>query len=128
VHQFKPKFIEAALLADPEMVIGIQKINQQIHTLAPAINGPAIADAVKIDSSDAAIPVEATVRRHEGAIYVFAVAMRDGAATATFRVAGVTGKATARVLGENREVALAGGAFQDSFRPWDVHLYQIVPK
>ncbi len=128
VHQFKPTFIEAGVLADADMVAGIRKINEQIHMLAPVLNGPAIADSVKVESSVAAIPVEATVRRHEGATYVFAVAMRDGTTNATFRVAGVDGKATARVLGEDREIALNGGAFQDTFRPWDVHLYRIAPK
>lgn len=54
--------------------------------------------------------------------------MRDGTTTATFLVAGVKGVATARVLGENREISLEGGAFQDTFQAFQVHLYQIVPK
>jgi hypothetical protein len=128
VHQFKPNFIEAGLLADADVVAGIQKINQQIHELAPVLNSPAIEAAVLIQSAVVAVPVEATVRRHQGTTYVFAVAMRDGQTTAAFRVAGVTGTATAHVLGENREIAVTEGAFQDTFRPWEVHLYQIVPK
>jgi hypothetical protein len=128
VHQFRPQFIEAGLLADADMVAAIKKINQQIHELAPVLNGPALEKAVQIESSVAAVPVEAMVKRHQGATYVFAVAMRDGQTTATFRVAGVTGMATAHVLGENRDIAVSDGAFQDTFRPWEVHLYQIVPK
>lgn len=128
VHQFKPSSIEAGLLADADMAAGVRAINQQIHALAPVLNSPAIADAVKIESSVAEVPVEAAVRRHKDATYVLAVAMRDGTTTATFRLAGVTGGAKARVLGEDREIALAGGAFQDTFRGWDVHLYQIGAK
>jgi hypothetical protein len=128
VHQFRPQFIEAGLLADADMVAAIKKINQQIHELAPVLNGPALEKAVQIESSVAAVPVEAMVKRHQGATYVFAVAMRDGQTTATFRVAGVTGMATAHVLGENRDIAVSDGAFQDTFRPWEVHLYRIVPK
>jgi hypothetical protein len=128
VHQFKPTFLEAGLLADAEMVAAIKQVNQQIHELAPVLNGPAIQKGVQIESAVAAVPVEATVRRHKGATYVFAVAMRDGTTTATFRVASLTGRATAQVLGENRQIAVSDGAFQDTFRPWEVHLYQIVPQ
>ncbi len=128
VHQFKPTFIEAGLLADAEMVAGIKQINQQIHALAPVLNSPTIEKAVQIETADATVPVEAMVKRHEGATYVFAVAMRDGKTRATFRVAGVTGTATAHVLGENREITANDGALQDTFRPWEVHLYRIVTK
>src|SRR5262245_41508263 len=113
-HQFKPTFIEAGLLADADMVAEIKKVNQQIHELAPVLNGPAIEKAVQIESEVAAVPVEAMVKRHKDSTYVFAVALRDGKTTATFRVAGVSGKATARVLGENREIAANDGAFQDT--------------
>ncbi len=128
VHQFKPTFIEAGLLADAEMTAGIKKINQQIHALAPVLNSPTIEKAVRIETADAAVPVEAVVKRHQGATYVFAVAMRDGETTATFRVAGVTGPATAHVLGEDREITANDGVWQDTFRPWEVHLYRIVTK
>ena len=128
VHQLKPKFLEAGVLADGDMVAQIKAINRQIHELAPVLKGPALAKAVVVESSEPAVPVEATVRRHGGATYVFAVAMRNGKTTGTFRVAGLAGKATARVLGEGRRIAVQGGAFHDTFQPWDVHLYQIVPR
>jgi hypothetical protein len=38
VHQFAPKFIEAGLLADEEMVAAVTKINRQVRDLAPVIN------------------------------------------------------------------------------------------
>ena len=126
VHQFKPRFIEAGVLADRDMVTQIKAINRQIHQLAPVLNGRALAKAVVVESSAAVVPVEATVRRHEGATYVFAVAMRDGKTIATFRVAGLAGKGTARVLGEGRQITVQDGVFRDAFRPWDVHLYQIM--
>src|SRR5262249_50861843 len=128
VHQFKPTFIEAGLLADAEMVAGIKTINRQIHALAPVLNSTTIERAVQIETADAAVPVEAMVKRHEGATYVLAVAMRDGKTGARFRVAGVSGTATAHVLGENREITANDGALQDTFQPWEVHLYRIVTK
>jgi hypothetical protein len=71
------------------------------------------------------VPIEAVVKRHEGSLYIFAVNMRGEDATATFKLAGLTGNAPARVLGEDRTVELAAGAFRDSFAPWGVHLYQL---
>ena len=68
---------------------------------------------------------EAMVKRHEGATYVFAVGMRDGATTARFEVAGVPGAARVEVLGEDRTLAVNGGVFEDRFEPWGVHLYRI---
>src|SRR5687768_13159208 len=37
VHQFKPNFIEASLLADPELLQGVTRINAQIKQLAPVL-------------------------------------------------------------------------------------------
>lgn len=126
VHQFQPKFIEAGLLADPEMTAAVGAINKQIHELAPVLNSPAIADGVTASSSAEKVPVEAMLKRHGGKTYVFAVGMRDGETTAAFRIAGMTGKARAQVLGEDRTVPVQGGVFQDDFKPWDVHLYRIM--
>jgi hypothetical protein len=127
-HQFQPKFIEAGLLADKQMTTAVGAINQQIHTLAPVLNSPTIPEGVRVSSSTADVPVEAMVKRQEGATYVFAVGMREGTTTATFAVAGLTGKAKVEVLGEDRTVELRDGVFQDQFAPWGVHLYRIRAK
>ena len=125
VHEFKPKFIEAGLLADQEMLAEVTAVNRQIQELAPVLNSPDIPDAVTVTSSAAEIPVEAVVKRDKEATYVFAVAMRDGETTCKFEIAGLSGKAQAEVLGEERSLEVQDGKFQDSFRPWDVHLYRI---
>lgn len=125
VHQFQPKFVEAGLLEDKEMTAAVGAINKQIQELAPVLNGPTLADGVKVTSSDAAVPVEAIVKRSDRSTYVFAVGMRDGSTTATFTVAGVKGSAKAEVLGESRTVEVRDGVFKDEFAPWDVHLYVI---
>lgn len=125
VHQFQPEFIEAGLLADAEMLAEVTAVNRQIHELAPVLNRPTITDGVTVTSSNADVFVEALVKRHEGATYVFAVGMRDGATTARFEVAGVPGEARVEVLGENRAMAVNGGMFEDRFEPWGVHLYRV---
>lgn len=124
VHQFKPKFIEAGLLADDKMAQEVGVINKQIQKLAAVLNGPSFPDGVVVKSS-AEVPVEAMVKRQKETTYVFAVAMWEGTTTASFKVAGLTGTVSAEVLGEGRNLEVRDGAFQDTFKPWDIHLYRI---
>ncbi len=123
VHQFKPNFIEAGVLADKEMTAEIKAINQQIQELAAVLNSPALTDGGSVESSSKDVPVEMTIRRHKGATYVFAVCMRDAKATAIFKIAGVAGEA--EVLGENRRIAVEDGVWRDEFAGWGVHLYKL---
>jgi hypothetical protein len=127
VHEFKPKFIEAGLLEDAEMLAQVTAINRQIHELAAVLNSPSVPDSLTVESSIKKVPVEATLKRRDGVAYVFAVGMRNGETSAEFRIAGLTGKAQAEVLGENRSLDVREGAFRDTFGPWDVHLYRIQP-
>ena len=122
-HQFKPTFIESGMLADAEMTAGITKVNQQIKELAPVINSPSLTEGLSVTSSMADVPVEAVLKKHGDARYVFAVGMRDGATRATIRVQGAKGPV--EVLGEDRRIEIKDGAFEDEFRPWDVHLYRL---
>ena len=87
-HQFKPKFIEAGLLADEEMARGVAAINRQIHELAPVLNSPDVAGGASVASSEERVPIDFVVKRHAGRTYLFAVAMREGETTATFTAAG----------------------------------------
>jgi hypothetical protein len=124
-HQFRPKFIEAGLLADEAMLAGVTETNRRIHRLAPVLNSPSVVAGVNVTSSPAEAPVEAVLKRHGGAAYVFAVGMRNAQATATFTVAGIKGRARAEVIDEGRTLEVHDGVFRDTFRPWDVHLYKI---
>lgn len=65
------------------------------------------------------------MKRHGQATYLFAVSMRDGTTQARFTIEGLTGKHRVNVLGEDRDLTCNGGVFQDTFKPWDVHLYRI---
>ena len=85
-HQFKPTSIEAGLLADEAMVAGITAINQQIQRLAPVLNSPNVLDAAAVESSASDCPLEFVAKRQGGNLYLFAVAMRGNATTATFRL------------------------------------------
>ncbi|HVY69684.1 MAG TPA: hypothetical protein VHH73_07120 [Verrucomicrobiae bacterium] len=123
VHQFKPKFIEAGLLADPEMLAAVTAINREIHSLAPVLNSPTLAAEVTIQS-DAGTPIEVMAKRHGGSSYLFAVETRGHTGKARFQLAFRNGNGQAEVIGENRTVAVTNGSLEDSFPPWGVHLYR----
>jgi len=127
VHQFKPKFIEAGLLADPEMTLAVTALNKQIQELAPVLNSPTLKDAATVKSSAADCPVDILAKGLAGATYLFAVAMRNTDTQASFTLSGVKGKAKVEVLGEARSLEAPGGEFSDTFKGYDVHLYKVTP-
>jgi len=51
--------------------------------------------------------------------------MRDGSTTATFTLKEAPDRASVEVLDEDRALPLGKGAFRDTFKPWEVHLYRI---
>ena len=125
VHQFKPTFIEAALLAEPELLAAVAAVNAQVRDLAPVINSPVLPDGIAVVSSSEHTPVHAVARRHGGDTYVFAVAMYQRDTRAGFTVRGAGDAVTVEVIGEDRTLELKSGGFSDDFRGYDVHLYRI---
>lgn len=125
VHEWEPRFNEAALLADAEMLEAVTRINRRIEQLAPVLNGPTISGGVSVVSSRPDTPIATMMKRHEGRTYIFAVAMREAATSAEFRIEGLPGARTVAVLDEDRTLESTDGAFADRFAPWDVHLYEI---
>ena len=125
VHEWKPRFNESALLDDPEMLAAVTAINRQITRLAPVLNSPSLKDAASVVCEPKEIPVAAMSKQKDGALYLFAVGMRDGKTTATFRLKSPSGGEPVEVLDENRTLAAKDGVFTDQFAPWDAHLYRI---
>lgn len=127
VHQFAPKFREAALFDDPDMLRAVATINQQIAMLAPVLNSPPAPAQVVVKSQNAAVPVDAMTKKDNlGTTYIFAVGMRDGTTTAVFSLPGWKQRQGVEVIGENRSLTVgADGTFKDDFAPWDVHLYRV---
>jgi len=126
VHQFKPRFIEAGLLADKQMTAAVTKINRRIHELAPVLNSPTVERGCTVSLEDKAVPVDVMVKRHKGAVYVFAVAMRPGKTKAVFSVRDLPrGARSVEVIGEDRRLRIGLGRFEDEFADYGVHLYRI---
>jgi len=123
VHQFKPKFSEASLLQDPDLLAGVTAINKEVLSLAPALNSPTIADGATVTTSGPDAPVDVMVKRQGGATYIFAAASRERGTKASFAVKGPKG--SVEVLDEQRTIPVKAGAFEDEFKPYEVHLYRI---
>jgi hypothetical protein len=124
VHDILPKFSEMGIFDHPEQAKAVASINQRIHALAPVLNSPTVPLGAEVKSSDANVPISVMVKKHGGATYVFAAAMRDQEAVASFRVPGLA-DAKAEVLDEGRALDVKGGAFEDKFKGYEVHLYKI---
>jgi len=124
-HQFSPNFIEAGLLANAAMTSMVHCINDQITELAPVLNTQTVSNGVTSSSSNTGVPVDTMVKRRSGYTYVFAVAMRPGATTATFTLRGITGSGTVEVLNEGRNLNSTAGVFQDGFTSHGLHIYRI---
>jgi hypothetical protein len=125
VHQFEPKFVEAALLADPEMLAAVTQINHQITSLASALNSPTSTNILSVQSTNRAAPIASMVKHVGGFTYIFAVAMRPLETEATFKLENHFQATDVEVVGENRTLPLAQGKFSDHFDPWAVHLYRV---
>lgn len=125
VHQFKPKFIEAALLEDSEMLAAVTALNQQITALAPVLNSPTLTNIVTVTTNDSSVPVATMVKQSGGQTYLFAAAMRGQTTTAKFSFKESATNLRVEVLGEARSFTATNGMFADQFAPWAVHLYRV---
>jgi glycosyl hydrolase family 42 (putative beta-galactosidase) len=126
-HQWKPKRDFAAPLNNPVTRDAVTAVNKQIAELAPVLNSPTVSvNGASATSSNAKVPVDIMVKRHGGATYVFAAAMRGEATQATVTLNGKwPPTAKVEVVGENRTLEAAAGKFTDDFKGYDVHIYRI---
>lgn len=127
VHEFAPRFNEAALLDDAEMLKAVTELNAEIQRLAPIINAPdekvgvAVVGGARLDRP----PVAAVAKRRGRDLYVFAVGMRNAATRVALALPRGGSQAIAEVMGEGRTIPLQDGRFEDTFEPYAVHLYRI---
>ncbi len=121
------KLVSTAMpLTDPEVGQSVKAINDEIHGLAAVINSPVIPDAATVETADPDVPVEMALKTHDGAIYLFAVAMKPGTTTATFTVPEAAEGAPVEVINEGRTLTVQDGSFTDAFAfDFDVNLYRI---
>ncbi|MBM4036009.1 MAG: hypothetical protein FJ291_30110 [Planctomycetes bacterium] len=109
----------------PEMQAALAPINAEVHKLAPVLNSPTIPDGATVKPSMGS-RVDAMVKRHEGATWVFAVNMYRKPEKPAIAIKGIR-DGTAEVLFEGRTVPIKGGVLTDDFAPYAVHRYRIGP-
>lgn len=124
-HQFKPKFIEAGLLADEAVAGEVAAVNGRIRELAPILNAPDAPEAVRVETDDPAA-IATLVKQVDGVAYVFAASLREGGRSATFRLAD-RADARVEVLDESRTLDAPAGSWSDRFDGYQVHLYRVSP-
>jgi hypothetical protein len=125
-HQIDPTVNETDCLDTADGPATLTRINAQIAALAPVLNTPPIVNGATVVSSAADVPVDLLLKRHGGATYLLAAAMRGAPTTATFTLRGFAGDRTVDVVGENRTLAASQGVFADGFAGYDAHVYRIV--
>ncbi|WP_165234043.1 hypothetical protein [Aquisphaera insulae] len=124
-HQFQPTFIEAGLLADPDVARQVAAINRRIRELAPVLNSPDVADSVKVEVSGGRAEQVATLVKHRGdSTYVFAASLDEKPAEVRFRLTAGAGELV-ELLDEARTLGAAAGCWSDRFKGYEVHLYRV---
>ena len=125
IDTFTPAFREDAIFADAAMVASVTAMNKEIQSPAPELNSATIPNLVTVASSSSSAPIDTMVKAHGTSLYVFSAISRKGTATGTFEIQGMTGNASATVIGESRSVEVVGGKFSDDFAANGVHIYQV---
>ena len=125
VHQFKPQFKEASILADPPLSDAVRIINFRIQNLAAVINGPDTEDLLTITTAPKAAYIATTTRRSDCYLYIFTSSLHTNEAAATFTLRYAAHDQKIKVLDENRQVDLVAGKFIDDFGAYGTHLYKI---
>ena len=121
VHEFRPQFREDAIFRYPDIVDEVTRTNHLIKSLAPVLNSPSLNGTIRISSKT---PIATMEKVYENKIYIFAVAMQNYPSTVRI-MADDLHDATARVIGENRSLAVSQGIFEDQFEGYGVHLYEV---
>jgi hypothetical protein len=73
-HEFAPKFVEASLLAHPEIAAAVRAVNAEVLAMAPILHAPRADDAVAV-TSDGQLAVR--VHQHGGALHLVLASMQS---------------------------------------------------
>lgn len=121
-HIWKPAYKQFGV--PPENVAMMRVVNEQITRLAPAILAEPVEAGIELSDD---VVGDVTARRHDGALYVFAVNSdhRRLPAEATIRVPGLPAGTTVEVIDEDRALTAEAGSFRDHFDGLAVHLYRV---
>ncbi|HUS26096.1 MAG TPA: hypothetical protein VMY99_01990 [Nevskiaceae bacterium] len=125
-HDFGGTGAEDGMLHDAAISARAAKVNAQIKSLAPILNSYSQSGVSATGTNG--IPVSTMYKVYNGSKYVFAAAdgndshTNSGTTTGTITVPVSSGTAT--VVNENRTVTISGGKIVDTFKPYQMHVYQ----
>ncbi len=138
VHEFEDgRYVtDRAIFDDDELRLVMRQLNARLQELAPVIHGPTVEDGHTVELTEGEgddrikrdygiAPVATMQKRHEGAVYLFAVRMRDATAEARFTIDGLEGGDEVAIIGEDRTLRSRDGTFSDKFEAWDSRIYRI---
>jgi hypothetical protein len=120
VHEFAPSFREDAIFRHPDVVQEVARTNALIKTLAIPLNGRSAASKLNVQSDST---IATLVKEYQNNIYVFAVDMKNSATKVRFAFDGFD-ETKVVVVGENRNLLMTQGIFEDSFEGYGVHIYE----
>ena len=119
-HEFKPKFIEASLLADKEMAAAVKKINAEVQAIGPALLEGEGAPEINIESAEKDA-IKWIARRWKNGSCVVVSNMTDQR-----RKFGVTVPAGKKIESLPAEpVKRAGNRWQEEIPPYGVRLWML---
>ena len=107
----------------PEHWAYMKKLAGELHDLSPVLLTPPTDRTVNLSPKDA--PIDTMVRRLDGQTYVFAVNHGNKPCKVKLSLAESKASAPVEVLFEGRSVNAAKGAWQDDFKPLEVHVYRL---
>jgi hypothetical protein len=120
-HEFSPKFIEAGMLAHPEIAEEVKKVNAEIQSLAEVINEGKPVEGASASEKD----ITLMAHRLNGDDYFFASEMAPGAIKPTFSAPSLKGNFKVEVVGEDRSIEAVNGQWSDSFAGYQAHIYHL---
>jgi hypothetical protein len=128
VHEWVPRFNEAALLDDSEMLTAVTALNRQIRLLAPVLNAPTMTEVLRIELEDPERPVAAVAKRYGEDVYLFTVNLRGTSTRCTFDLRAFS-NSTEIIDIEDRSRSLTHeeSRLSEHFDPWEVHLFRLRP-
>lgn len=105
----------------------LKKVTRELADLSDIILAPSIESNISMDYEEMGFSIdrgiEIMLKDYEGAIYMFAANTTIGPAKVTFSDMPFS-KGSLAVLSEGRNLDVSESSFQDTFAPYDVHIYR----
>ncbi len=107
----------------PQIWASYKVLNQELESMKEVICAADVTQNISSSSTD----IDVKVKEYGGYRYLFAVNTTSKDISSAFTGTGLSGKTSAQAVYENRAKAVSGGSFTDTFSPYMVHIYKLMP-